>query len=230
MKIRVAVVVPAGGLGRRMGGVKKQYLELAGAPLLLHTLRPFLEHPDVEWVVVPLPPEDAAAPPSWMLDVDPRITLVAGGDERGDSVARALESVPPEADIVIIHDAARPLVSRAIIDRTIRVAARGHGAVAAIPVGDTIKEVDAGGVVTATPDRNRLWRAQTPQAFPRALIQDAYRRAAEEGIHATDDAALVERIGGRVLVVDGAPENLKVTGPADIIVAEALLPAGGGPR
>jgi 2-C-methyl-D-erythritol 4-phosphate cytidylyltransferase len=228
MTPRVAVVVPAGGAGRRMGGVRKQYIELAGEPLLLHTLRPFLAHPAVEWVVVALPAEDVPRPPAWLVDLDPRVRWVAGGEERGDSVRQALEAVPEEADVVLVHDAARPLVTREVIDRAIAAASRGVGAVAAVPVTDTIKEVDAEGRIVATPERSRLWRAQTPQAFPRAMIVDAYHRAAADGLRATDDAALVERYGGTVVVVEGAPENLKVTGPLDLVVTEALLRARRG--
>lgn len=228
MTPRVAVVVPAGGAGRRMGGVRKQYIELAGEPLLLHTLRPFLAHPAVEWVVVALPAEDVPRPPAWLVDLDPRVRWVAGGEERGDSVRQALEAVPEEADVVLVHDAARPLVTREVIDRAIVAASRGVGAVAAVPVTDTIKEVDAEGRIVATPERSRLWRAQTPQAFPRAMIVDAYHRAAADGLRATDDAALVERYGGTVVVVEGAPENLKVTGPLDLVVTEALLRARRG--
>ncbi|HEY8484844.1 MAG TPA: 2-C-methyl-D-erythritol 4-phosphate cytidylyltransferase [Longimicrobiales bacterium] len=228
MTPRVAVVVPAGGAGRRMGGVRKQYMELAGEPLLLHTLRPFLAHPAVEWVVVALPAEDVPRPPAWLVDLDPRVRWVAGGEERGDSVRLALEAVPEEADLVLVHDAARPLVTREVIDRAIAAASEGVGAVAAVPVTDTIKEVDAEGRIVATPERSRLWRAQTPQAFPRAMIVDAYRRAAADGFRATDDSTLVEHYGGTVVVVEGAPENLKVTGPLDLVVAEALLRARRG--
>lgn len=228
MTPRVAVVVPAGGAGRRMGGVRKQYMELAGEPLLLHALRPFLAHPAVEWVVVALPAEDVPRPPAWLVDLDPRVRWVAGGEERGDSVRLALEAVPEEADLVLVHDAARPLVTREVIDRAIAAASEGVGAVAAVPVTDTIKEVDAEGRIVATPERSRLWRAQTPQAFPRAMIVDAYRRAAADGFRATDDSTLVEHYGGTVVVVEGAPENLKVTGPLDLVVAEALLRARRG--
>lgn len=222
---RAAVVIAAGGAGRRMGGVRKQYLELAGEPVLVHSLRPFLAHPAVQWAVVALPAKDAKDPPAWLAELDPRLTLVAGGAERGDSVYRALEAVPEAAEIVMIHDAARPLLTRPVIDRALAAAAAGVGAVAAVPVADTLKEVDADGKILATPDRSRFWRAQTPQAFPRRMILDAYRRAVEEGVHGTDDAALVERFGGTVIVVEGAPENLKVTSPADLIVAEAFLRA-----
>lgn len=220
---RAAVVIPAGGEGRRMGGRRKPFLVLAGEPLLCHTLRPFLEHPLVHWVIVALPAADAAHPPAWLADADGRIRVVAGGAERGDSVRNALEAVPAAADVVLVHDAARPLVSREVIDRAIRTAAAGQACVAAIPVSDTIKEVEAGGVVVGTPDRARLWQAQTPQAFPRALIVHAYARAAREGVRATDDAALVELYGAGVVIVEGAPENIKVTTPADLVVAEALL-------
>jgi 2-C-methyl-D-erythritol 4-phosphate cytidylyltransferase len=206
-----------------MGGRKKPFLELAGEPLLRHTLRPFLEHPLVHWVIVALPAADAADPPAWLADADGRIRVVAGGAERGDSVRNALAAVPTAADVVLVHDAARPLVPREVIDRAIAAAVAGRACVAAVPVSDTIKEVDAGGVVVGTPDRARFWRAQTPQAFPRALIVQAYARAAREGVRATDDAALVERFGAEVVVVEGAPENIKVTNPADLVVAEALL-------
>lgn len=223
MSARAAVVVPAGGSGRRMGGVRKQYLELRGEPILVHALRPFLEHPAVEWVVVALPEEDLTDPPAWLTSLDSRIRLVAGGRERGDSVRAALEAVPDAADVVLVHDAARPLVHSKIIDRALAAAITGVGAVAAIPVADTLKEVGAAHEIRATPDRNRYWRAQTPQAFPRTMLVDAYRRAAAFGIAGTDDASLVEQLGGTVVVVEGAEENIKVTRPGDIELAEAYL-------
>lgn len=224
---RAAVVIPAGGAGRRMGGAgggaRKQYLELLGEPILIHALRPFLAHPAIGWAVVALPAEDLAEPPSWLSGLDPRLILVAGGAERGDSVRLALEAVPEEAEVILVHDAARPLVTREVIDRALEAALTGVGAVAAVPLADTLKEVNAEGRITGTPDRHRFWRAQTPQAFPRRLLLDAARRAAADGYQGTDDAALVEHYGGTVNVVEGAPENLKVTTPVDLVVAEALL-------
>ncbi len=222
---RVAVVIAAGGAGRRMGGaigVRKQYLELAGEPVLARALKPFLWHPWVEWAVVALPPDDAAAPPAW-LTADGRVSVVAGGAERTDSVRAALEAVPEEADVVLVHDAARPLVKRKLIDRVLAAVVGGAGAIPVVPVDDTIKEIDAEGRVVATLDRARLRRVQTPQAFPRALLLEAHRRALADGVGATDDAALVERIGGTVVAVEGLPENLKITGPRDLLVAEAML-------
>lgn len=226
---RIAVVIPAAGSGRRMGGVRKQFLELAGEPLLLHTLRPFLEHPDVGWIVVALSAEDADDPPSWLRGVDPRVALVRGGAERAESVMRALAAVPDEADVVLVHDAARPLVTRALIDRTVAAVKEGQGAIAALPISDTVKRV-ANGAVVETADRSELYRAQTPQAFPRALLIEAYRAAALLGRASTDDAAVVERYGkGHVVVVEGDPENVKVTDPADMTIASALFARRAGP-
>lgn len=224
MNSRAAVVIPAAGGGRRMAAAQpKQFLALEGEPVLLHSLRPFLAHPLVEWAVVALPPELASRPPAWLADLDRRLIFVAGGAERGDSVRAALEAVPAAAEVVLVHDAARPLVDRGIIDRVLAVAATGAGAVAAIQVTDTIKQADDSGRIVATPERKSLWRAQTPQAFPRAMLLRAYRRAAADQVQATDDAALVERYGGVVFVVEGSPHNLKITAPDDLVLAGALL-------
>jgi 2-C-methyl-D-erythritol 4-phosphate cytidylyltransferase len=225
---RAAVVVPAAGSGRRLGGVRKAYLELAGEPLLVRALRPFLAHPAIEWAVVALPEEDAADPPAWLVTLDPRVRVVAGGAERTDSVRAALAAVPPACDVVLVHDAARPLVTGDVVERVFAAVSAQAGAIAAVPVEDTIKEVEPDRAIARTLDRGRLWRAQTPQGFPRALLEEAHRRALAEGVVATDDAALVERLGGRVVVVEGSPENLKVTGPLDLPLAEAILRRRGG--
>ena len=206
-----------------MGGRRKPFLELCGEPVLLHALRPFLAHPAVVAVRVALSPDDAADPPAWLSALDPRVAVVAGGATRAESVRAALDALG-DVDVVLVHDAARPMVTTAIIDRCVAVAAAGEGAVAGWPASDTLKEVDAERQVRATPDRSRLWHAQTPQAFPAALLRRAY--AAWDGREATDDAALVERVGGHVRMVEGAPTNLKVTRPEDVAVAEALLAMG----
>jgi 2-C-methyl-D-erythritol 4-phosphate cytidylyltransferase len=223
--VRVALLVPAGGAGRRMGGVHKPMLEVAGRPMLARSLAPFLERRDVVHVIVALPAELCADPPAW-LTADARVRVVAGGAERGDSVRNALDVLGDDVDVILVHDAARPLVTDDVIERCIRAAAGGRAAIAAVPVVDTIKEVDAGGRIVATPDRRRLWAAQTPQAFPAAMLRSAHDRAAQEGVGATDDAALVARYGDEVIVVEGDPGNLKVTTPADIAVAEALIARG----
>lgn len=219
-KIRAAVVVPAGGGGERMGGVRKQYLELAGEPMVLRSLRLFLEHPAFDWVIVALPAEDMAAPPLFLPE---GVTVVAGGETRGESVGYGLAAVPESADVVLIHDAARPLVTREVVQRVLDAAASGVGVVPAVPVADTLKRVAGDGAVVETVDRSALWVAQTPQGFPRRMILDAYRQAAERGTVATDDAALVESAGGRVVVVDGDARNIKITTPPDLELAETIL-------
>lgn len=219
--MRAAVVIPAGGSGKRMGsGVRKQYLELGGEPMLLHSIRLFLEHPDFHWVIVALPLEDASSPPLFLPE---GVTVVAGGAERGDSVRFGLEAVPASAEVVLVHDAARPLVGREVVDRVLAAAADGVGAIAAVAVTDTLKRVAEDGTITETVPREGLWRAQTPQGFPRDMLVSAYARAREEGLSGTDEAALVERYGGRVVVVEGSSRNIKVTNPADLDLAERLL-------
>jgi 2-C-methyl-D-erythritol 4-phosphate cytidylyltransferase len=201
------------------GGVRKQYMEVGGEPILLRAVRAFTAHPGIGAVVVVLPAEDAASPPAWLLELG--VTIVAGGEERGDSVWNGLLATPEDAETVLVHDGARPFVTTDVIGRVLE-AARSGATLAALPVTDTLKEVAADGTVVATPDRARFWQAQTPQGFPRAVILEAHRRARAEGVRATDDVALCERYGIPVRVVEGAADNLKVTRPADLAVAEAL--------
>lgn len=217
---RAAAVVVAGGSGRRLGAaVPKQYLELLGEPILLRSVRAFLAHPGIDWTVVVLPAADAEDPPAWLRRLEVRV--VAGGAERGDSVWNGLQATPPEAELVLVHDGARPFVPAEVIDRVLAGAAAG-GAIAALPAADTLKEVGADGVIRATPERSRLWQAQTPQGFPRAVLLEAYRRAREAGYAGTDEASLCERLGVPVRVVPGSPLNLKITHAADLDLAAAL--------
>ncbi|CAN5685917.1 2-C-methyl-D-erythritol 4-phosphate cytidylyltransferase [soil metagenome] len=217
---RAGAVIVAAGAGRRLGGeVRKQYLEIAGEPVLLRAIRPFLAHPEIGAVVVVLPPEDVLDPPGWIRELE--VTLAPGGAERGDSVWSGLIALPAEADPVLIHDGARPFVSAGIIERVL-AGARSGGAIAALRVADTIKVVDEEGRIETTLDRSRLWQAQTPQGFPREVILGAHRRARQDGVAATDDAALCERYGSRVGVVEGSAENIKITRPADLVLAEAV--------
>ncbi len=226
----IGVVVPAAGSGQRMGGRKKAFLRLAGEPVLLHTLRPFLAHPGVEVVVVALPASDADRPPTWLRELGAKVRCVAGGATRMASVRKALESLPPDLSVAVVHDGARPLITQEIIDRCVEVARSGIGAVAGWPVVDTLKEVDAEDRVLSTPDRSRFWRAQTPQAFPLTELLAAYREGEEAGVTATDDAGLFALRGGEVRMVRGGAWNLKVTHPEDVALAEALLADRGGSR
>ena len=219
----VGVAVPAAGSGSRMGGARKPFLALAGDPVLLWALRPFLAHPQVDAVSVALSEEEFENPPAWLAGEDTRIRVVLRGATRGDSVLAAIDGLPSSVDLIAIHDAARPLVAHEIIHRCIQEAASGRGAVAGWPAVDTLKEVDAEGRVVATPPRDRIWHAQTPQVFPRDMIINAYREAAESGVMDTDDSALVEKYGGEVVMVPGSASNLKVTRPEDLALAELFL-------
>jgi 2-C-methyl-D-erythritol 4-phosphate cytidylyltransferase len=201
----------------------KPFLQLCGEPVLMRALRPFLDHPGVREVVVSLPPAHAESPPAWLIEADRRVRVVAGGETRRDSVWAGLQALSDALDVAVVHDGARPLVSRDVVSRCIELAGGGVGAVAGVPVVDTMKEVGEGGHVAATPDRSRLWHAQTPQAFPLGVIMDAYRRAFTEGLPATDDSALVERAGGRVVMVESSADNLKITRPEDLELAELTL-------
>ena len=221
----VGVVIVAGGSGTRVGGEElKQFRWVAGKPMLLHSVQTFMARPDVGMVVCVLPQRYAGDPPPWLFqcDVD-RLLVSIGGRTRGESVANGLDDLPDEAQIVLVHDAARPLVDEGTIDRVVTSVRAGTCAIAALPVVDTLKEVDGDGLIVRTVDREALWRAQTPQGFPRQIIVDAHRRAARDRISATDDAALCERLGIPVRVVRGAERALKVTEGADFARAEALF-------
>jgi 2-C-methyl-D-erythritol 4-phosphate cytidylyltransferase len=222
----VGVVVVAAGRGSRVGGdLPKQYLSIGGVPLLLRAVRPFVSHPEVAQVAVVLTPRDAEQPPDFLAPLrGEALTVVAGGRERADSVAAGLRALDASCAIVLVHDGARPFVERGVIDAVIAHARAGEGAVAALPVSDTIKEALGPDptLVGRTVPRAGLWRAQTPQGFPRRLLEDAYARAGAEASGATDDAALVEACGGTVRLVPDSPRNLKVTTRDDLALAEAL--------
>ncbi len=193
--------------------------------MLLRALRPFISHPDVESVVVVLPPTDVTAPPDWLQRAaGDRVLLVAGGEARAESARAGLAHLPAACTIVLIHDAARPFPDRSVIDAVISLARRGVGAIPAIPVADTLKMAREGpaGVIEIdrTIPREGLWRAQTPQGFPRTLLQHAYASSGARGLEATDDAALVERLGERVVIVPDTARNFKVTTADDFVWAE----------
>lgn len=219
----VGVVIVAAGAGSRTGSPElKQFRWVAGKPMLLHALQEFQTRSDVAMVVCVLPRSHVGDPPPWIFqsDVD-RLLIAAGGRDRGESVVSGMDDLPPEVRIVVVHDAARPLVDAGTIDRVIGAARTGRGAVAALPLVDTLKEVDAEGRIVRTIDRAGLWRAQTPQGFPREMIEGAYRRALSDHVTATDDAALCERLGAEVVVVRGSERALKVTEEGDFARAEA---------
>ena len=220
------IIVAAGESTRTSGNELKQFRWVAGKPMLLHSLQTFMARADVVSVVCVIPREFVADPPPWIFqcDVD-RLLLSVGGRSRTESVRNGLEDLPDEASIALVHDAARPLVDDALIERVVARVRAGGCAVPALPVVDTIKESDAEGRVLRTVDRSRLWRAQTPQGFPRADIERAHREARAANATATDDAALCERIGIPVEIVPGSERAMKVTDESDFERVEALFAA-----
>lgn len=207
---------------RAGGEVAKQYRLIRGVPMVLRALRPFVAHPEVVHVVLVLPAADAAVPPGFLAPLlGEMLTVTAGGAERRDSVQAGLRQLRTDCTTVLVHDAARPFVGRAIIDDVIREARAGIGAIAAVPVSDTLKEASSAppARITRTVPRDRLWRAHTPQAFPRALLERAHALPSSD---ATDDAALVERLGEPVALVLDSTRNFKVTTADDFALAELL--------
>lgn len=220
-------LVPAAGSGRRFGGeVPKQYLRAAGKPLIEHALDTLLAHPGVDGVVVALADGDPRWPGWTSLHGKPVITCVGGG-ERADSVLAALHNLPAgmaEDELLLVHDAARPNLHADDITKLIAAAnACVDGAILAAPVRDTLKRADAGTRIASTEPRDGLWRALTPQAFRRDLLRRALERALADRLVVTDEAMAVERMGRHPALVEGREDNLKVTTPADLALAEFLL-------
>ncbi len=242
--MRVVAIVAAGGQGARLGlAVPKQFVELGGRTILDRSVGALLACASIGQVIVALPADHVAQPPSYLERPDGRIVVVAGGARRQDSVANAFAAVSDDTDIVVIHDAARPFVGPETIERTIRAAAEAGAAIAALPAGDTVKLADTTETrwvgaefgepllavapkpipaVKRTLPRDEIFLAQTPQAFRRDLLA----RAIELGRHgtdATDEAFLAEELGATVLLVAGEPTNLKITTAADLAFARGLL-------
>lgn len=220
---KVAVVVPAAGNGSRMGGAPKQFRPLGGAPVLVQTLRRFDAYADTCALIVAAPEGDIAETRALLLAAGFRapVTVVAGGATRQQSVARAVEALPPACEVVLVHDAVRPFVSPDVIEAVV-AEARLYGAAApAIPIADTVRRAE-GAAFGETVPRDGLYLIQTPQAFRCALLAEAHAHplAAE----ATDDAALVMAAGHAVRLVAGTPRNFKLTTPDDWALAEALWP------
>ena len=224
MKKDVGVVIVAGGRGARTAGAElKQFRWVAGKPMLLHSVQTFQERDDVAMVVVVLPFEHVGDPPPWLFQCDTeRLLLSVGGRERSDSVRNGLEDLDDQVAIVAVHDAARPLVTLKVIDSVIAEARKGHGAAPGLPVVDTLKRIDESSTIRETIDRTGLVRIQTPQAFPKAMIERAHREASAAGLSATDDAALCERLGMPVVIVPGSERAMKITTEEDFARAEAL--------
>jgi 2-C-methyl-D-erythritol 4-phosphate cytidylyltransferase len=219
----VSVVIPAGGAGTRLGSrTPKQFLRLEGTPILAVTARHFARHPAVGSIVVAAPvshlrrtrrllaPLTAARGRGRLV-----VSVVAGGAERQESVWRGMQATPPGTDLIVVHDAVRPFITRALIDAVLAAAAETGAALCALPITETVKRVRAG-LVEQTIDRAGLWAVQTPQAFRAGLLQEAHGKARRDGVTGTDDAMLVERLGHPVRVVPGLAGNMKITTAADL--------------
>ncbi len=236
--MKVIVIIPAAGLGTRMApaavgkGKSKQFTELAGTPILVHTLRKFVASREVSdiWVALRKPEiaEFRARLENEYKDVLGKpVRMVEGGDHRQQSVANALAAISAASDdIVLVHDAVRPFVTAEIIRDVIQAAEKYGAAIAGMPAVDTVKQVERtaeGAVITATVPRERVVMAQTPQGFRYEILKRAFDDAAADGFMGTDEASLVERAGKEVAVVMGSPRNIKITTPADMDLAEFYL-------
>jgi 2-C-methyl-D-erythritol 4-phosphate cytidylyltransferase len=218
--MNVGVIIPAAGAGTRMGGTHKPFLEIGGKPLLQHCLDAFFRVDVVTRIAVALPAALVRNPPVWMHDR--RILFVEGGAQRADSVRAGLSVLPGDIDVVVVHDAARPVITPEMIRAVIDIAGAGESATLALPVTDTLHQVDSDHAIIDTPDRSQFWRALTPQAFPRAVLEQAFARVTDASA-ATDEAGLVARAGFKVRVVPGEASNIKVTTPGDVALAEVAL-------
>ncbi len=225
----ITAIFPAAGQSRRMQStVNKNFMTLEGVPILLRTLRTFSMTAVNDFIVVVA--ADELDQTRRLLDAEKNLKpckIVAGGSERQYSIANALKFLSEATEIILVHDAARPLISLETIEAVIDSARRFGGAIAAVPAKNTIKVIDGEGFVENTPPRATLVEVQTPQGFRREILLEAYARAARDGFLGTDDASLVERIGGRVKVVTSDYRNIKITTPEDLQIAAALMGGAG---
>jgi 2-C-methyl-D-erythritol 4-phosphate cytidylyltransferase len=240
--MKVVVIIPAAGLGTRMTSApsakarksapSKQFTELGGTPILIHTLRKFAAHPRVTEILVALRKDEIAGFRERLKKeakdvLEKKLELVEGGEHRQHSVANALMAVSAAPDdVILVHDAVRPFVTAQIIDEVIDAAKKHGAAIAGMPAVDTVKQVERtadGALITATIPRERVVMAQTPQGFRYEILKKVFNEAAADGFVGTDEASLVERAGGAVAVVMGSPRNLKITTPSDMELAEFYL-------
>ena len=232
--MRTVAIIPAAGSGNRMNrDVSKQYLTLAGKPILVCTLEVFEACPLVDALLVVVPSQDLESVRSDILapwNLKKVAGIIPGGKERQDSVRAGIEALAGDTELVIIHDAVRPFITAGLIENCIRAAEEEGAATVGVPAKDTVKEVGPDGRILRTCDRSRLWLTQTPQAFRRDIIESAHRAAVRDGFRGTDDTSLVERLGIAVRMIRGDYGNIKITTPEDLFLAKALLAEREGSR
>jgi 2-C-methyl-D-erythritol 4-phosphate cytidylyltransferase len=226
--MKVTAVIPAAGDGKRMNS-KKQFLELNGRPVLDTTVSVFDECQSIDDIIVVVAKEDIGLTKDLLKERKKVKSIVAGGAERQDSVYNGIEAIIPESeeDIVVIHDAARPLITKDIISRAVTEAKVSKAVVVGIPSKDTVKTVSPENIIMETLDRASIWLVQTPQVFHYSVIKQAYERAQRIKYKATDDSKLVERMGISVKMIMGSYENIKITTKEDLAIAEAMLKGRG---
>ena len=225
--MKVQAVIPAGGLGQRLGrSMPKALVPVSGVPLLVRTLQRFDAIGLARNAIVAIPASHREAFLAALGNDYPEIRLVDGGEARQDSVRLGIAALDPDTEICVIHDAARLFIAPDVIQAAIDAAAEMGGATVAIPSVDTILIEDGQGFLKETPDRRQLWACQTPQVFRTEIIRHAHERAVTESMEVTDDATLVKRCGYPVKLIEGSPLNFKLTTPTDLQIAEALIEKG----
>ncbi len=225
-KQQVGLIVPAAGAGKRLGKeIPKPYLNLAGKTVLEHTLQAFMNIESLGEVIVSTSPDYVDLTKEILSSLFPDITthVVLGGLERQDSIRNALNKISGKTGLIAVHDAVRPFVELKEINKCIKGATRWGGAILGSPAKNTIKKVNTDLEIMDTPDRSMLWEAQTPQIFWAALVREAYDYAYHHDVKGYDDSSLVEKIGGKVVMIKGSDKNFKITYPNDLKVAEYLL-------
>lgn len=225
--MKTIAIIPAGGSGKRMqGSLSKQYLLLDGIPVLAHTLKVFQCTQMIQDVLLVVPPGDIKFVTETIIQkygVSKVSQVLPGGNKRQDSVKSGLDAVGDDYDIVVIHDGVRPFVSEELICLAVLEALKEGAVTTGVPVKDTVKTVDQSGRIVETLSRDRLWLTQTPQAFKREIIKEAYRAAYNDRYYGTDDASLVERMGVLVKMLPGSYENIKITTKEDLLSAEGYM-------
>jgi len=222
--MKVGAIIPAAGRGKRIGAsVPKQFLEIQGKPLLHHTLTVFASCKLIDYVVLVMPRADVdEMGEDWLNKYEIVREVVVGGEQRQDSVYNGFNSLEEGTDIVVVHDGVRPFTTPQMITATVEAAQQHGAAITAIPVSDTVKQA-VDGFVKQTVPRDGLWRVQTPQAFQRGLLQQAFKKAKKDSYYGTDEGSLVEYLGERVKIVPGSELNIKITRKEDLVLGESLL-------
>jgi 2-C-methyl-D-erythritol 4-phosphate cytidylyltransferase len=222
--MKVSAIIPAAGMGIRMGSnVPKQFLLLDGKPILHHTLSVLDQCSVVNEIILVVSENEIEKVQQQIQSPHPKVTkIIAGGKERQDSVYNGLQSLDSNTDIVVVHDGVRPFVSVDLIRETVEAASDFGAAITAIPVSDTIKKVNAEGLVERTVDRKGLWRVQTPQTFQVSLLREAFTKAQDDNFYGTDEGSLIEYLGREVKVVSGSEFNIKITRSEDLVLGEKI--------